>query len=306
MNYIQLIMLVSANYMLAKVVSVSKSGRICFMILSSVTYCWLLSAIMMEQYVIVYFWLIFALYFYMENKEMSIIDFTAATGTLVTNFVLTPLLNKSYARDNLRECVNKIAKAMLFYIALFFAFGRADRITYFVESVRFMIKFSVGEPFSVRLNQYSSFIASCFTAPKIETVLTNAFGDVFYSLQLSKSVMYQFNIFGGILFALCVISLILNRKKQLARLAGAWIGFSVFVLLIVGWGSPENGMILYSLYFSWAFLVLLFLLLQWISEKLNVKLLVPIVSCVMIAVLIVYNYFGMAELLEFASKYYPV
>ena len=306
MNYIQLIMLIAANYMLAKMLPVDKTGSICFMILSSLTYCDLLSAVMMEQYIVVYFWLIFVLYFYMENKEASIIEFTAATGTLVTNFVLTPFLNESYARDKRRECTAKIARAMRFYLALFLAFGRLDLIYSLFDSVRLIIRFSTGEPFSVRLNQYSSFIASCFTAPETTAVLTNAFGDVFYSLQLSKSVMYQFSTLGGILFALCVISLILNRKKQLARMAGAWIGFSVFILLIVGWGSPENGMLLYSLYFSWAFIVLLFMLLQWISEKLNIKLFIPVVSFVIAVLLIVYNYRGMEDLLSFAITYYPV
>ena len=89
-------------------------------------------------------------------------------------------------------------------------------------------------------------------------------------------------------------------------MAGAWIGFSVFILLIVGWGSPENGMLLYSLYFSWAFIVLLFMLLQWISEKLNIKLFIPVVSFVIAVLLIVYNYRGMEDLLSFAITYYPV
>ena len=78
------------------------------------------------------------------------------------------------------------------------------------------------------------------------------------------------------------------------------------LLLVIGWGSPENGMVLYSLYFSWAFFVLLFLLMDWIAEKGKMKLLVPAVSCVAAAALIVCNYHGMADLLAFATRYYPM
>ena len=134
----------------------------------------------------------------------------------------------------------------------------------------------------------------------------NAFGDIFYSFQLSKSGMYHFSVPGGVLLGLCLASLTLNRKKISARLAGAWIGFSVLLLLVIGWGSPENGMVLYSLYFSWAFFVLLFLLMDWIAEKGKMKLLVPAVSCVAAAALIVCNYHGMADLLAFATRYYPM
>lgn len=134
----------------------------------------------------------------------------------------------------------------------------------------------------------------------------NAFGDIFYSFQLRKIGMYHFSVPGAVLLGLCLASLILNRKKIIARLAGAWIGFSVLLLLVIGWGSPENGMVLYSLYFSWAFFVLLFLLMDWIAEKGKLKLLVPVASCVIIAVLIVFNYCGLTDLLDFATRYYPV
>lgn len=133
----------------------------------------------------------------------------------------------------------------------------------------------------------------------------NAFGDIFYSFQLHKSCMHHFSLPGAVLLGFCLTSLILNRKKKIARLAGAWIGFSVLLLLVVGWGSPENGMVLYSLYFSWAFFVLLFLLMDRVAEKVQMKLLIPVVSCAAAAVLIVCNCNGMAELLAFATNYYP-
>ena len=89
------------------------------------------------------------------------------------------------------------------------------------------------------------------------------------------------------------------------KIAGAWAGFSVVLLLAVGWGAPENGMILYTLYFGWAFLVLLFRLVQWIGAKLKTGLLTPIVTCTIVALIGWLNFRGIGALLAFAFEHYP-
>ena len=94
-------------------------------------------------------------------------------------------------------------------------------------------------------------------------------------------------------------------KLRAARIAGAWIGFSALLLLAVGWGAPENGMILYTLYFGWAFAVLLFRLLQRAAEKLKFGLLTPLVTCTIVVLLGWINFRGIGELLAFAFSCYP-
>ena len=39
------------------------------------------------------------------------------------------------------------------------------------------------------------------------------------------------------------------------------------MLIILGWGTKENGLILYSLYFGWAYFVLIFQLLNNIFKN---------------------------------------
>ena len=39
-----------------------------------------------------------------------------------------------------------------------------------------------------------------------------------------------------------------------SKICFAWVLFSVVLLAIVGYGASENGFILYSYYFSWAFI----------------------------------------------------
>ena len=306
MNYIQIIMLVAANYMTAKMLKTDKTGRICFMMISSLSYCGFLSAVMMEQYIVTYFWLIFAIYSYVENNNMTYLDATAAAGTIVTSAVLMPMINDSEEKWSIKNSIAKVEKGISIYLLVFFALGRIDIIHNLNRSMEHFVEFSVGETFSVRLNQYTSFLLSCFAAPDIKAVLIDAFGSVFYSLQLDINNKYNFSFAGALLFVLCIISLLLNRKNKLTLISGVWTGMSLLCLLIIGWGSTENGMILYSLYFAWALFVLTFQLIEWVSDKLQIRLLVP-VTCVMLTVaMIIYNYHGFKDMLAFARKYYPM
>ena len=101
------------------------------------------------------------------------------------------------------------------------------------------------------------------------------------------------------------MSFILNHKKHLVKICGFWIFYSFIVLCLLGWGSSENGMILYSLYFGWPYFVLLFELLKLISIKIKFRMFIPSVSMIFIIILFIYNYQGISELLRFAFTYYP-
>ena len=98
----------------------------------------------------------------------------------------------------------------------------------------------------------------------------------------------------------------IHRKDKTVRIAGAWAGFSMLLLLIVGWGAPENGMILYTLYFGWAFMVLLFRLVEGLAVKTKLPFLTPLVSCTIVALLGWLNLCGIGKLLAFAITNYPV
>jgi hypothetical protein len=74
----------------------------------------------------------------------------------------------------------------------------------------------------------------------------------------------------------------------------------------LGWGTKENGLILYALYFGWAFLVLLFQLVEKIENKLNIKCLIPVVTMVAVIALLVINIPAILEMVNFAITYYPV
>ena len=79
--------------------------------------------------------------------------------------------------------------------------------------------------------------------------------------------------------------------------------FSFLLLFGMGWGTQENGLILYSLYFGWAIFLLLFRLGQTLSAR--IPQLRPALYAVCLAVLVWQNLPAMARLLSFAIQNYP-
>ena len=105
------------------------------------------------------------------------------------------------------------------------------------------------------------------------------------------------------MLVICLISFVINRKNKFAVVSFAWIAFSFVILGLVGWGSKENGMILYSYYFGWAFISLIVLLIEFIPKKLNI-LKYSLYGCAIIA-LLVFNTIGFAKIIQFGIEYYP-
>jgi len=75
------------------------------------------------------------------------------------------------------------------------------------------------------------------------------------------------NITGVLVFGITILSFILNRKDIFSRLCFIWVIFSFVLLCILGWGTVENGLLLYSFYFLWAFICLIYKLFEKLLEK---------------------------------------
>ena len=303
MNLFQIALLVTANLMLTGLLRLDRRSRICFMLITAVTYSTLLFSVMIEQYIIAYFWLAFAAYSY-TAKGKSLIAVSAAGGTLLTSLASMPL---AYQADTdgkgIRPFLEKMIRAATGFLTMFFAFGRLDTLLGFSKKAGILASFAGGGSLTGRINQYLSFITSCFAAPDAAAD-TVTYG--YPSWQLTGQNILNTDYVGLILLLLCALSFIIHRKERAVRIAGAWAGFSMLLLLIVGWGAPENGMILYTLYFGWAFLVLLFRLVEGLAAKTKLSFLTPLVSCTIVALLGWLNLCGIGKLLAFAITNYPV
>ena len=303
MNISQIFVLVIANLMLTGMLRLNRPERICFMAITAVMYSTLLFSVMIEQYIVAYFWLIFAAYSYTENRRTSVIAVSAAGGTLLTSLAFLPLAyDAEKDGKGVKPFLTAMMRAVLGFLTLFLAFGRLDTLMGFGKKAGILASFAGGGSIAERANQFLSFITSCFAAPDA-AVDTVTYGHA--SWQLTGRNIVQTDWAGLVILLLCLVSLILNRRDKAVKIAGAWAGFSVVLLLAVGWGAPENGMILYTLYFGWAFLVLLFRLVQWIGAKLKTGLLTPIVTCTIVALIGWLNFRGIGALLAFAFEHYP-
>ncbi len=302
LDYVQIIMLLAANFMVTRMLKLTPAKRVCFMVTMCFTYTYLLFILMMEQYIVAYFWLIFCIFLICRQKRPNRIVLWGAGGTLLTSMVLLPFLSdKSPLRDLKKWAIDMLGYSFEFVVVIL-AFCRFDVIFNLGARISFLSGFtgkSVG--WADKVYQYTGFIRGFFLAPKAGVNLT-AQDYISWQLETVTSV----NFVAITILLLCVISTWINRDKKSSLLAAGWIGFSIVMLLGIGWGTNENGLILYALYFGWAFFVLLFQLLEKIEDKMNICFLVPAVSAFCTVALAVINIPSIIEMVRFAVEYYPV
>ena len=97
-----------------------------------------------------------------------------------------------------------------------------------------------------------------------------------------------------------------NRDKLLSRFAIYWVAFSVVLLALIGWGTWETGLVLYSLYFGWAYFTLLFQLIDKIGDARHAHWLLPACSLVATALMLWLNIPGIRALLDYCITYFPI
>lgn len=302
LNAIQVIILFVANFMLARVLKLKPIQRICFILLMSCTYMYLLFTLMMEQYIIAYFYLIFCIYLISENQHPARIALWGAGGTLLTSIILLPFLSEKHPFRDFKRWLADMLKYGLEFVAFMLAFCRFDVIFNFTAKLTSLSRFTgQGLKLTDKLYQYISFIASSFFAPDAG-VNSSASGYISWQLNPVTSI----NLIGLVILLLVILSAVLNRDKKCSRIAIGWVAFSAVTLFALGWGTIENGLILYTLYFGWAFMLLLFQLVKKIADKLNLKFLVPAFSIVFALALSVVNIPAIMEMLNFTITYYPV
>lgn len=301
-DVVQVIMMFVANFMLAKMMKLNPLKRVCFMLLTSCTYMSLLFTLMMEQYIVAYFWLIFCIYLISENQRPEKIALLGAGGTLLTSMVLLPFVSDKNPVRNFREWSTDMFKFGLEFVAVMLMFCRFDVIFNLTTKISELSEFT-GRNLTLmdKIYQYISFIASCFVAPDAGV---NTTAEDYISWQMNP--VSNINFMGITILLFVIVSAILNRDKKSSLLSAGWVVFSVVMLLGLGWGTKENGLILYALYFGWAFLVLLFQLIEKIEDKLNVKFFIPVFSIGCTIVLAAVNIPAIMEMVRFAITYFPV
>lgn len=302
MNSIQIVMLFVANLMLAKTINLNPLKRSCFMLLASCTYMYLLFSLMMEQYIVAFFWVSLCVSVLAKKRTLNRLAFWGAGGTLLTGIAFLPFVSKQSPFESFREWLKNTFKHAIEFAVLLLFFSRFDIFLNAAKEVVSYVNFS-GKEIGLlqKFSQYTLFVRNCFLAPRAGAN-TTAVDHISWQLDPSELIHWS----GILIFVLAILSAVWNRKKKSSLIAAGWIGFSVLMLFVLGWGTQENGLILYSLYFGWAFFLLLFQLVEKIESVLKIKFLVPLFALFAASAMLVINIPSIIELICFAITNFPI
>lgn len=311
---VQIVMLVLANLLLTRLLDLKPLERAALMLITSFTYAQMLGVLMMEQYIVAYFWLALTLALLAANRETISSNITGgykphyialygAGSTLLTSLFWTPLHSAHSPFRDFRKWFLDMLKCGFGFIALLFVFGRYDVFATLIDKIESLNKFTgKAVPLSGRIEQYTAFIHDIFLTPAASAGLTGTEPATHISWMLAP--VEQLNLVGLVILALALVSLLLNRHSRAARMAGCWILFSLALLVGLGWGTKENGLILYALYFGWAYVLLLFQLLLKLSRYLQATWLLVLFSLLITALLAGVNIPGILEIVHFGLEYF--
>jgi len=301
--YCVLLQIVQALLMMLSLIMLSRMLRLygfekaLFLALIGVSYPTLLFLLNIEQYIFPVFWMTLLIWQYVtQNGDGRECAWIAASGSMLTSGVLILLVPPDGSPG---ERVRAGLLAILKFAAVVLLFGRAAMVLSSAESVRFLLQFA-GEklPLTERLMQYANFVSACFAAPAAEIVQYSSELTVFH-----QSAATGWNAAGVVLFAAAAAGFFTNRKNVFAKICFGWVAFSFLLLCLVGWGTSENGLVLYTLYFSWAFVSLIVLLVRRVFEKFY-ALRCAVLSAGALAMLVL-NVQGISEIVRFGLQYYP-
>ncbi|MBO5870043.1 MAG: hypothetical protein J6Q89_04770 [Clostridia bacterium] len=302
LNSVQVLMLVFANFMLARAMKLNTVKRICFVLLASCTYTSLLFSLMMEQYIVAYFWLAFCVYMICEVKKVDRLVLFGAGGTLITSMVMMLSLSDKSPIKRFKEWFFDMLQYGIEFLVLMLAFCRFDVIMNLTTKASSLSGFAeVKLTVFDKIYQYTEFVKNLFLPPNASE-----------SFVIEEHISWQLNeitsisLIGVALIVLAILGAVVNRDKTSSIIALCWVGFSFVMLVGLGWGTAENGLILYALYFGWAFLMLIYQLFEWIFEKVRLRFVFPIVCVAASGFLIYKNIPAIMEMIDFAINCFPI
>ena len=277
--------------MLGRLLKLEDKHKKYFYLLFSVSFPYLIFSLVLEQYSIALFYLILTIYIANNYKGINYL-YAGATGTLLTSGIIFPLITKF---KSLKQWIKDVFKCFLAFVGIVIFSGQFLQILDIRNKISAFSQYTGVQPMLEKIYKFTEFISSIFVGTNGCVSFEGGYAS--YRLLVPERINY----FGLIIFPLIIVSYILNKKNKMAKLSFVWILFSILVLVLIGWGQPENGLILYSLYFSWAYLILIYLLIKKIFIKER------IFKLVMIITILLMSYFNFSEFIKiilFAIKYY--
>lgn len=302
LGIVQCFIISAFPFILIQLMGIEKSsGKLAFAAFYCASFPFMLFSLAVEQYVAAVFWLLLFLHAHFYSKENQEFAMAFSGGSLLTSFFFLPWL-MSRDKDKQSNILSWVRTAAWFLLFTG-VFMQMSRFFDMFSSLKDFVKFTgVKLTLAEKLYQYTGFFKGLFIMPEsYEGYAIGLDGAVSRPFGWQLSVPEGISIFGIIVLALAVIGFILNRKDRFSQMCIAWVGFSFALLFLFGWGTAENGLILYSLYFSWAFIALIF---KGLEKAFGRFVWIPSVTAAVLCLTV--NIHSMRQILSFGIENYPV
>lgn len=292
---VQLLLFLVAVVLLARMMGLQGAEKALFLGLMAVSYPVLIFALTAEQYLFAVSYLILLLYLQKEPVEQSV-AYVAATGSLLTSGIWFPLV--TWDKD-----FKKFVKKTLLLCGVFFGVMiLSGRLTAFLDIPSYIEGYGYyaggNVPLISKLMQYVNFAGGCILGPPSQADFTT-----YRHVSWQMLPVTAWSAVGIVVILLTLGGIFLSWKSRFTKLCAAWLGFSFLLLGLVGWGTIDNGLMLYSLYFGWAFAGMIFQFFSRVLERCR-----PVKLAVLMALVLgigVYNVYALREVLVFGTQFFP-
>lgn len=302
-NFVQNLILFISTFLLAQTMNLKGIKRISFILFFYSTFTYLLFTLLMEQYVFAFFWLVLTIFLFSKEKfsyKESKLAFIGASGTLLTNIAILPitLLSENINFEQLKKKFRNHYKIYVLFLILFLLsiilFFRLDVLLNISKKTEFLSQFTGKElDTQHKIFQYFMFLRNIFITPELVPNL------------VKQSEVTNINSIGLLVFFISIASVLINFRKKHIKISAYWMLFSIGILVILGWGTQENGLVLYSLYFGWPYFILVYDFIWAVSKKIKKENYFPYFMIFLIITLLIINIPSMINLLKIARLLYP-
>lgn len=284
----------------ARMASKNIIGRICVYLLFSSGYTFLLNLFILEQYAFSLLGLAICIYSYVNDLS----DIQPVTGAVAAGYIPSNALILGLPVLKSKPGAFRIAlKSFGLCVLILLITGKAMRILSSVFSMQIMYeRFCVsGYSPSGRIEQFLYSIRTVFLQPAVRDVMVPADDGRSYMTYLMQEVP-DISAFGCLVLILAIAGLVLNYRDEFSQFCGWWIFVSCLISILVGWGTADNGLIIYTMYFGWTYVCLLYKLVEHVFSR---KKYVLAGGCALfVGYMAVTNISGLFGLFQFLKQYY--
>ena len=283
-----------AAVLLSRLVKTKGYLKAGFLLITTIAFPGIIFSLTIENYLFATFWLVLFVYSVCTSERFKDWLFIGAVGTLTTSAVMFPFLAKKF---DIKKYLSVACKA----VVLFLLCGRLSVFGSAVQEFIVQTHFTnIGQTVAEKVSVYGSFVSSLLFAPEMEISQPSHYSfDV--SFYYTNVPGFWAGIAGYIVLAVAVCGFIWYRKERFAKICIWMTAFSVLLIGIVGWGSNET--VLFTFYFSWAVIALVYLAVHKLCAN-HPKVEMVILICLAAALLII-NIPAFADAVAFGMQYYP-